>query len=769
MNKPSLETCFKFLDYGFSLVTVGDSKKPNYTWTAQQSVPLTKEQFKKRYEYSGGYIYFSKSQQKDVELPATKGVGIITGYDNIEVIDIDTKVLPTSELKNKKWAELLQMWRDNIDEFDEKFVIYKTISGGYHILYKCQKIEGNKKIAITEYSDQALIETRGIGGYVWIYENKLSKKSYFEIQEISIEDREILFQVCKYFDTPKETIEPPKPKKTNKNNFQSDLTPWDDYNQKHDIWEVIQNDFKIVSTLTDRIVIKRHGAKSAHSGYVYKNSGCMYLFSTGTCYDAEKLITPFAAYAQKYFGGDYTKAGADLYEKGYGSRVIHKPKVIEEKQPIPYKEMEFPLDVFPTEYQNYIHACSSSLNAYVDFMGCGLLWTFSIIFGNAFRVKIKNGWYEGTTLWICLVGRAGIGKTPSINNITKPLVKANTQELKAYQKELERYQEYQDMNKEEKQFLDEPKKPKNKQFIMYDITLESLVDIHQDVKNGIGLLKDELASWFKDMNKYRAGSDLEFWLSTWSGNPAIFNRKTSRNSFVHKPLISVMGGIQPTILTQFFTNEYKESGFLDRVLLCYPDLKVNYWNEQEVEQEMLDWYTDTTISIYKGILAQVVDYDPEDGEIKPRIVHFSLDAKREWERIFNDITKLENSDDENEYIKSVYPKMKSYLGRFCLILNLMHSFMYDTNSLEINKEIVLKAEKLVYYFINQAKKIKFNSDKHREITSILKFTDKLSTREKVALLFEKDPDFNRTEAAQILGITRQGILKHLKTIETEKQ
>ncbi|MDU9711641.1 DUF3987 domain-containing protein, partial [Helicobacter pylori] len=66
-------------------------------------------------------------------------------------------------------------------------------------------------------------------------------------------------------------------------------------------------------------------------------------------------------------------------------------------------------------------------------------------------------------------------------------------------------------------------------------------------------------------------------------------------------------------------------------------------------------------------------------EIEPIISDFSDDAKIEWIRIFNDITNIQNSDQENEYMKSMLPKQKSYIPRFALILNTIDCFYSDNN------------------------------------------------------------------------------------------
>ena len=90
----------------------------------------------------------------------------------------------------------------------------------------------------------------------------------------------------------------------------------------------------------------------------------------------------------------------------------------------------------------------------------------------------------------------------------------------------------------------------------------------------VGVFKDELAGWFKDMNKYKEGSDKEQWLSSWSGKGIYVDRITRQSDYIAKPILPVLGGIQPSILASFFTDDNKESGFLDRMLFSYPNLKI---------------------------------------------------------------------------------------------------------------------------------------------------------------------------------------------------
>lgn len=758
LKKTELGKCKKLLDSGLSLVCIGDKKIPNFPWKKYQTEPYTKEAFEKDWSYSGGII-----KKDGSEIPATGGVGIVTGYNGIEVIDIDLKIFTSLKEQQDWWGEYYRFLHDNIDDFDNKFVIYKTVNNGYHIIYRCAVIGGNQKIAKLEGHTEAIIETRGIGGYVFIYDNQVSKRNYYEIQEISELDRECLFSISKTFNFVGEKDQAIPVEHRQEERPEIEIPTWVDYNNKTNITDVLGNDFTIVRNLSDKYIIRRDGATSPHSGYIYKNSGCMYLFSTGTIYPNEKLLSSFSVYTYKYHNGDYKAAAKDLYKKGFGSRIVKPVKELKEKVQVNKADLVFPIEVFPQEIQAYMVLCNETLDSSIDYMGCSFLWVLSIITGNAIKCQVKTGWIEHSTVWFSIVGKAGIGKTPSISNIIDPLQKVNSREQKKFIKQNEKYLEYMAIDKKDRVNTEEIKKPKKTQFIANDITLEALVDLHEENKNAIGLFKDELNGWFKDMNKYRAGSDLEFWLSTWSGKSVFLNRKTAKSSFVEHPLISVLGGIQPGVMDNFYTDENKDNGFIDRLLLCYPDLMVDEYNDKEIDQRVLTWYSDYIISFYDGVKSKVLQFNNDD-EIEPVLAKFSPGAKAEWKRIFNEITSYQNSDEENEYMKSMLPKQKSYIPRFALLINTLT--WYDSNGESdlyvISKESMLAAEKLSKYFIAMSKKIKVSSAEIRDIKTFVRNNPTKTSYEKFKELFETNPDINKSEAAEILGLSRKTIYKYIE-------
>ena len=66
-----INKCNRLIDEGFSLITVKSDKIPNISWKEFMTNPMDKESFKKVYE-----------------LESTEGVGIVTGFDYLECIDV---------------------------------------------------------------------------------------------------------------------------------------------------------------------------------------------------------------------------------------------------------------------------------------------------------------------------------------------------------------------------------------------------------------------------------------------------------------------------------------------------------------------------------------------------------------------------------------------------------------------------------------------------------------------------------------------------------
>lgn len=293
----------KYLEHGYSPIPlVSGQKRPLLKdWTKYKETPI-----------------------EDLNLFTTDSLGLVCGYNGLEVLDIDAKHFTGNEFE--EYIELLEA---NGPGLLAKMVIQQTPSGGFHFLYRCEVIEGNQKLAKNE-AKEVTYETRGIGGQVAAWPTpgyKLETKAS-AIQWITPEERDILLDCARELDkTPKVEIRYEAPKQALAND--EELTPWADYNEKIDCLTLLQSyGWTIVREDSKYVYVKRPGTTDARdSGKIFKDTGKLWVWSTSTELEAEVLYNPFALYTALEHGNDFKAAGRALKAEGYG---YQEPKKLNE-------------------------------------------------------------------------------------------------------------------------------------------------------------------------------------------------------------------------------------------------------------------------------------------------------------------------------------------------------------------------------------------------------------------------------------------------------
>jgi hypothetical protein len=114
--------------------------------------------------------------------------------------------------------------------------------------------------------------------------------------------------------------------------------------------------------------------------------------------------------------------------------------------------------------------------------------------------------------------------------------------------------------------------PPARKLVVQDTTTEAIAAILVDNPNGLLVSIDELTVWFDLFTRYRkgGGSDANRWLGMWEGRRLKVARRMSGELYVPSALVSVVGTIQPGVLARIIRDEYRESGFLARLLLAQP-------------------------------------------------------------------------------------------------------------------------------------------------------------------------------------------------------
>ena len=362
----------------------------------------------------------------------------------------------------------------------------------------------------------------------------------------------------------------------------------------------------------------------------------------------------------------------------------------------------FPVEVFPSPIQQVITATNENLNYPIDFIGASLLYAVSVAVGNTHSVEVKKGFQQSAVLYLAIVGRAGTTKSHPLSFALQPIVEQDKKTYRQYEQQRQEYEKTVSLSKREReqQVMDEPIKPIWQKFLLSDFTPEALAEVHKFNKRGIGVYVDELAGWFKNFNRYSKGSEMEFWLSQWSGKPINIDRKTGEPVFIPLPFISVAGTIQKGILNELAKESRTQNGFIDRILFVIPDnVQKEYWSEADLPPVVSENWE----NIISNLLNLSVTSD-DTLNPSPEVLRFTPEAKKvlfEWQRVNTD----QSNEAESEALSGIFSKMDMYVLRLALILEMMRYACNESTKEAVSIEAVQGAVKLVEYFKSSAVKV----------------------------------------------------------------
>ncbi|MBC5992412.1 YfjI family protein [Pontibacter cellulosilyticus] len=363
----------------------------------------------------------------------------------------------------------------------------------------------------------------------------------------------------------------------------------------------------------------------------------------------------------------------------------------------------FPLEVFPVRIQEIILELHESLGYPRDFIAAAILFAASVAIGNTHRVHVKEDFVESAVVYLAIVGRPGTNKTQPIKFALKPIRLKDRASYASYREQMEEYKRVASIPKKERALLgtEEPAVPVLPKTIMGDFTIEALIEVLHLNQRGLGVHADELASWFKNFTRYNQGSEMEFWLSAWSGTDVNKDRVSGDPTLVTMPFVSVIGSIQPAVLHELAKGSRSQNGFMDRMLFVAPDdLQKQAWSDTDLP----DWVSKEWQRIMSNLLERELLLDSH-GCPEPRVLRFTPEARKalfDWQ---NSITDICNAT-QDDLLTSVYSKLETYAARFALILQMLRYAAPEGDRDAVGVEAVKGAIRLAEYFKENALKVR---------------------------------------------------------------
>ena len=216
------------------------------------------------------------------------------------------------------------------------------------------------------------------------------------------------------------------------------------------------------------------------------------------------------------------------------------------------EDTSFPLEVFPQTVQSVILDMVRYENYKTEFIATAMISAVSAALGGTYRIRIKGEWQSNAALYIILVGRPGLGKTPPLEAAYRPIRKHDYALFKAYESEFEAW----------KAAGENGKKPVLRRTVVSDFTPESLLLTHNNNPRSVVILVDEIMGMFNSANRYT-------------------NRVSSTIPVhIEQPCINIIGTTQTKRVHELLTKGFEENGLLDRILFVLPKSReVSKWTD----------------------------------------------------------------------------------------------------------------------------------------------------------------------------------------------
>jgi hypothetical protein len=249
-------------------------------------------------------------------------------------------------------------------------------------------------------------------------------------------------------------------------------------------------------------------------------------------------------------------------------------------------------------------------NAPPDFAAAAAIVVAGALLGRKVGVRPKRNddWTVIPNLWGGLVGPPASMKTPTLNQVLRPVKRLAAEARERHEEALKEHEldmmlvsaERAALKKEleatakkvvsasasrgdldgiraDLEDLHEPDPPTPRRYTTNDTSIEKMAELLMDNSDGLLLYRDELTGWLRSLEKAGHEAARAFYLEAWNGDGSHEVDRIGRGSlFVRAVCVSVLGGIQPGPLSSYVEGAFDDGesadGLLQRLqIFVYPD------------------------------------------------------------------------------------------------------------------------------------------------------------------------------------------------------
>ena len=323
-------------------------------------------------------------------------------------------------------------------------------------------------------------------------------------------------------------------------------------------------------------------------------------------------------------------------------------------------ETGLPLEVFPARIQELVLNLARYENFNVEYTASILLSAVATAIGNSYRIRIKGEWKTSPSIYMMLVGRPGLGKTPPLGFLYRP--------IREYDDRM--YEKY------------------NEEWNAYEKALASSGNRRGGAAEECTLIR----ALFNSVKRYNNRNNLiEDLLTAYSGQPLKVIRKSeARPILIKNPCINIIGSVQTNLLPEIFRAEYMANGLLDRFLFVYPkDRRISGWKRDDGTIARPD-----LVGQWQEVLDRIVNLPYPAGVV----LNMADDAEAYFYNWYNGIIEEVNAIEDDAEVESRKMKLNGNAARLSLVFQVL-KWATDGGGMQcVDLESVQAAIRMIGYY-----------------------------------------------------------------------
>lgn len=328
----------------------------------------------------------------------------------------------------------------------------------------------------------------------------------------------------------------------------------------------------------------------------------------------------------------------------------------------------------------------------IPFLLIGLLSAASIAIGKSTVIRFKRNQTTYANIYAIIVGQPNANKTQPLRFMLAPIEEYDKELYDIYRAGITEY------NSKAKEDKGTP--PSKQQIVVKDSTQEAITAAMHNNTRGILAFIDEILGFFRNLNRYNSGSDIERILECWSNVALKVDRRGGEMIRVEEPFLTIVGGAQPEALAKVFRSVGLNNGTVDRFDFAIPtNSGPAKWTEQDINTET---YLKYQIYIKKLLQLPIL---MEDGKASPIELKLSYEARKRIMLWRNGEHLLELKEHGSTPLGSAYGKFDVKLLKYCIIIEMLKYSVGLSEGTQVSIDTVESAIELTKYFKSEMGKL----------------------------------------------------------------